>query len=263
MQEISLVPLAQIRCNPHQPRREWDEDELADLAASIDSLGIIHPPVVQRDPDGQGYELVSGERRVRAARLAHHENILVVVRSGDVKFSAQAALAENVQRVDLNPIEVARALRRLMEQFGYRQEQLAAIIGKKRSTVANYLRLLSLPSNIQEGTSAGEITMGHAKAILSIDNRESQQELYRMVVQQNLSVRAAEQAAARLVAKKEQDKPKRDLFLQEIERLLMGHLGTKVSIQGGGKKGRIAIDYHSLEDLDRILELLGMKQAEY
>jgi ParB family chromosome partitioning protein len=261
--EVKLVPLAAIRCNPHQPRHQWDDLELADLAASIAGIGIIHPPVVLQYADQSGYELVSGERRVRAARLAGLKNIPVLIKTkgGDATFAAQAALIENVQRVDLNPIEVARALRHLIEQFGYRQEQLATIVGKKRSTVANYLRLLALPENIQAGTAGGTITMGHAKAILALDNAQQQQQLYTLIVKQNLSVRAAEQAVARFTSVKNAEKPTQaDIFVQALTDRLQVHLGTKVSMhcQNQGTQGRISIDYYSLEDLDRLLLLLGI-----
>lgn len=259
---IRMVRLSDIQANPHQPRKQFCEEELRDLAASIAQVGIIHPPAVQEAGDGSGYILIAGERRVRASELAGLVMIPVVVHAGDATYSAQAALIENIQRVDLNPIEVAKAIRELMEAHGQSQDELAQILGKKRSTVANYLRLLSLPKNIQDATSSGIITMGHAKAILALEAEDQQQLLLEIILRDGLSVRQAEQSAQRLsekVRKKQLVFRPRDFYLEHLARQLEEKLGTKVVVQGIGKKGKIIIDYYSLDDVDRLIELLGLQ----
>lgn len=260
---VRVVPLASIRPNPHQPRKQFSDEELQELAASIAQVGLIHPPAVQECPEG-GYVLIAGERRVRASELAGLESIPVIVHGADAVFSAQAALIENIQRVDLNPMEVARAIRELMEQHGYNQETLAQILGKKRSTVANYLRLLSLPKSIQASTSSGAITMGHAKAILALEEESQQELLHELILRDGLSVRQAEQAAQRLaekVRKRQLVYQHRDFYLEHLARQLEEKLGSKVTITGTSKKGRISIDYYSLDDIDRLIVLFGLPEG--
>lgn len=252
------VAFDSIVVNPNQPRRHFSQEELTELAQSIESVGLIHPPVVRRRSDGF-YELISGERRFRASQLTGKPTMKVLVRESTQAVSAQAALIENIQRVDLNPIEVAKALRSLIEQFGYPQDDLAQRIGKKRSTVANYLRLLGLPKNIQDAVINDTITMGHAKAILSLEGFEKQNLLYEIIVRDDLSVREAEEAAIRIAQRAKRQNlayANRDFFLEQIAQRLQEKLGTKVMVQGKGKKGRIAIDYYSLDDLDRLIALI-------
>ncbi len=258
---VRLVPLDKIRPNPYQPRKQFSVDELNELAQSIAKVGLIHPPAVQESPDGDGYVLIAGERRVRACELAGLAAIPVIVHGKDALFSAQAALIENIQRVDLNPIEVARAMKELMEEHGYSQEALSQILGKKRSTVANYLRLLTLPKSIQVSTSSGQITMGHAKAILALEEEQQQELLHEIILRDGLSVRQAEQAAQRLaekVKKRQLVYQHRDFYLDHLAKKLEEKLGTKVSIQGTSKKGRITIDYYSLDDIDRLAAGFGL-----
>jgi ParB family chromosome partitioning protein len=261
-ERILEVELDRIRVNPDQPRRIFAEEDLAELAESIKSVGLIHPPLVRAVQGGEFFEIISGERRFRASRLAGLEKIPVVVKWTDQCLSAQAALIENVQRVDLNPLEIALALNSLMQKFGFTQEHLAQQIGKKRSTVANYLRLLSLPQVVQESVARGEISMGHAKVILSVASTQKQLTLHEMILADDLSVRQTEEAALKL-----QSRPKdltlpfrqRDIHLQELERQLQILLGTKVVISGSSRKGRITIDYYNLEDLNRLIELLKIE----
>ena len=257
-ENIQEVAIESIEVNPNQPRRHFSHEELAELAQSIQSVGLIHPPVVRPLPDGK-FELVSGERRFRASQLAGMHTMKVLVRDSSTAISAQAALIENIQRVDLNPIEVAKALRSLIEQFGYQQDDLANRIGKKRSTVANYLRLLGLPKNIQDGVTNETISMGHAKAILALEGFERQNLLFELILRDDLNVREAEEAALRISQKSKRQNlayANRDFFLEEISQRLQERLGTKVVVQGKGKKGRISIDYYSLDDLDRLMTLL-------
>lgn len=264
MKEVIIeVDVDKIRVNPHQPRRFFSKEDLQELAHSIQAVGFIHPPLVR--PIGDGcYELVSGERRFQAAQLAGLEKIPVHIRESTTTLSAQMALIENVQRVDLNPMEIAKALKSLINEFGFQHEELAQRIGKKRSTVANYLRLLSLPKKIQDAVSNETISMGHAKAILSLDSFEKQSWLYDLIVNDDLTVRQAEESALRLeerAKRKNLTYANRDFFLEQLAEKVQSSLGTKVSIIGKGKRGRITIDYYNLDDLDRILALLGVGEG--
>lgn len=257
--EIREVELDKIVVNPFQPRQDFSQEELQDLATSIQTVGLVHPPVVRIHNDGTNYELVSGERRLKACRLAGLSKISVIVRSTTSQISAEAALIENIQRVDLNSIEIAKALRSLIDQFGYHQDELAQRIGKKRSTVANYLRLLGLPKNIQQSLMNGQITMGHAKAILSLEGEKKQNLFHEQILTDHLNVRETEKEAFKISKKsKKQTSSNRDFFLQQLENKVQEKLGTKVSIKGKGNKGQIVIDYYNLDDLDRVLELLGI-----
>lgn len=248
-ENIRVVSLDAIRMNPWQPRRTFSHEEVSELAASIQEIGLIQPPVVRLLPSGD-YELVAGERRIRAMKLAGFETTKVIVSEYSDLGSQEAALVENLQRADLNAVEVAEAIADLMKKAGLTQEQVALKIGKRRSTVANFLRLLQLSPYIQDKICSGEITMGHAKAILSLP--EEEQELYcRRILGQNLSVRDAEKGAKRQA-------DKNALFLGELEARLRAVLGTKVSVIGDGDKGKIEIPYYDLDDLERLLNHLGV-----
>ncbi|MBA3815132.1 MAG: ParB/RepB/Spo0J family partition protein [Parachlamydiaceae bacterium] len=257
-EEIKQVDIDCVFVNPFQPRRHFAQEELLELAQSILAVGLIHPPVVRPRPDGLTYELVSGERRYRATQLAGLKTIAVLVRASSHEISAQAALIENIQRVDLNPIEIAKALHSLTEQFGLQQEVLAIRIGKKRSTVSNYLRLLTLPKSIQDGVSSNSISMGHAKAILSLNGFEKQSLLFEIILRDDLNVREAEEAALRISEKSKKERlvyTNRNFFLEQIAERIQQKLGTKVNIQGKGKKGKITINYYNLDDLDRLIAI--------
>lgn len=258
--EIREIEIKKISMNPFQPRRVFASLELEELAESIISVGIIHPPAV-RPLDNGCYELISGERRFRASMLAGLEKIPVVIHSSSDKLSAEAALIENIQRVDLNPMEIAKALKSLIMEFDLNQEELAKRVGKKRSSVTNYLRLLALPKNIQDSISHEQITMGHAKAILALENFEKQNLLHELILRDDLNVREAEVAAVRISEKAKTKKlvyVPRDFFLEQLAEKIQKKLGTKVFIQGKGRKGRIMIDYYNLDDLDRLLNHFGV-----
>lgn len=262
--ELKHIPLAQIRVNPFQPRKSFKSEELEELAQSIRSVGILHPPLVRPLAGSDLYELISGERRFRAAELAALPTIPVYIRRANYAVSAQAALIENIQRVDLNPMEIARALKRLLEEFGLTQDVLALKIGKKRSTVANYLRLLTLPFSIQESIAKEVITMGHAKAILALDSGEKMALLHDLILRDDLSVRDAEQAARTIGEKAKKSSLSyvaRDFHLEQLAEKIQEKLGTRVFIQANGKKGRISIDYYGYDDLDRLLELFGVSEG--
>lgn len=255
--EIITIKLDSIHLNPNQPRKTFDPQELQELAHSIKAVGLIHPPLVRR-LTLEEYELVSGERRYQACKLAGLAQIPVYLRFSTSKGSAEMALIENIQRVDLNPIEIAQALHQLIEKLQFTQENLAARIGKKRSTVANYLRLLTLPKNIQQSLLSALISMGHAKAILALEGTEKQNLLHELILRDHLNVREAEEAALR-INKKAKRKTltyrDRDFHLEQLAEKIQSKLGTKVNIQGKGKRGRISIDYYNYDDLDRLLAL--------
>lgn len=260
--ELKHVPIGLILVNPYQPRRDFNQDELEALAQSIRTVGIIHPPLVRPLSDSPYYELISGERRFRAAQLASLDTIPVFVRKTGYAVSAQAALIENIQRVDLNSLEIAKALKQLMNEFGFSQDQLSVQIGKKRSTVSNYLRLLTLPPTIQESISKGFVSMGHAKAILALDQEDKQTLLHELILRDDLSVREAEKAAARIGEKARKQQLTylpRDFHLEQIADKIRERLGTQVAIQSRGKRGRITIDYYNFDDLDRLLAIFGVK----
>ena len=261
-EELLEVEVRKISINPFQPRRFFSQTELEELADSIKAVGLIQPPVVRPKLNSEEYELISGERRLRASQLAGLTKIPVVVRHSSASISAQAALIENIQRVDLNPLEIAKALRSLIENFEFRQDDLALRIGKKRSTVANYLRLLSLPKNIQESVTKGTISMGHAKSILSLEGFEKQNLLHELILRDDLTVRETEETALRIAEKSKKKMltyVTRDFYLEQLAEKMQQKLGTKVTIQGKGKRGRISIDYYNLDDLDRLIALLTVE----
>lgn len=260
--ELVEVDVADVLVNPFQPRREFDEDNLEELSNSIREVGLIHPPTVRRLTGG-GYELIAGERRLRAVQRAGIQRIPVLVHAASDHRSAQAALVENFQRVDLNPIEIAAALQDMLDQQGLNHAQLANKVGKKRSTVANYLRLLTLPPTIRDSVSREVITMGHAKVILSVEGATKQKLLHDKIVCDSLTVRQAEKEALRL---SETVKPPQRVFrfgqdehLQALEQQLQKRLGTKVQVTGSGKQGKVVVNYYGLEDLDRLTEILGIE----
>lgn len=262
--EALEVDISKISVNPFQPRKQFSDQELQELSESIRAVGLIHPPVVRKCPGEDRYELIAGERRLRACQRLGWDQILVVVRASTVCQSAQAALIENVQRIDLNPLEIAESLKSLLSEFGFSQEQLAERVGKKRSTVANYLRLLSLPESIQQSLRNSAISMGHAKVLLSVNSSEKQQLLHELVLRDGLTVRELEKRVKKATPTRKRNAPQhppRDVYLEQLEEVVTQTLGTKVSIQSAAKekqKGSIAIDYYSLDDLERILALLGV-----
>jgi ParB family transcriptional regulator, chromosome partitioning protein len=263
---IYEIEIHRISINPHQPRKYFNDHELDELAASIKEVGIIHPPFVRPIPDSNDFELIAGERRLRAAKLAGLQKIPVLVKETDDMYSAQAALIENVQRQDLNPLEIARALQELVKQYDFNQQELADKIGKQRSTVANYLRLLSLPEVVQISLRQGEITMGHAKAILSLPTTEKQELIHQIIHRDDLTVRQTESLAAKLTKKAKSGKlpyRTRDFYLEEISERIERQLGTKVTIQSLGKRrGRVSIEYYNWDDLNRLLGIFACDEDE-
>ncbi|SYZ71819.1 Stage 0 sporulation protein J [Candidatus Zixiibacteriota bacterium] len=247
------VPLNMIVPNPVQPRRQFDEAGLQELAESFKTQGVLQPIVIKRKDNG--YMLIAGERRYRAARLAAMENIpAIILDDKDEGDMLQMALVENLQREDLNPLEAAEAFRKLMDEGGLTQNQLAGQVGKSRAAVANMLRLLMLPEKVKDFIRDGKLTEGHARAILSIEDDLSRVRLAERIVADNMSVRQAEETARG--TKKRKLVPKRKVpALVEMENYLKQLLGTSVKISNGLKRGKIEIEFYGEEDLDRILEL--------
>jgi ParB family chromosome partitioning protein len=257
-----LIALEKLKPNPSQPRKDFDAGELEELADSIRQQGVIQPIIAEDDGDGN-YTIIAGERRTRAARLAGLTAIPVILRKYSEEKRMEVSLIENIQRSDLNPIEEAAAYKQLMEMEGLSQDETAARVGKNRATVANALRLLKLPNEMQESIRNGELSPGHARAVLSVAGARAQETLYREIIKKGMSVREAEKRAAALgvQSKKPQKAIKsRITELAAMEEKFITRLGTKVVVKGDLKKGTIVIDYYSMEDLDRLYELLGGRQ---
>lgn len=247
------IPLNLIAPNPVQPRRKFDETSLRELSESLKTQGVLQPVIVKKE--GNEFILIVGERRYRAARLSGIEEIPAVIIEGkDESDMLQMALVENMQREDLNPLEMAEAFRQLMDEAGLTQNQLASQVGKSRAAVANILRLLTLPEKIKKMIRNGQLSEGHARAILALDTEAAQIRLADRILSEKLSVRGAEESVKR-VRKRRLIPKKRIPILMEVENYLKQLLGTAVKIKPGLKRGRIEIEYYGDEDLDRILEL--------
>ena len=259
---LKTLPLAKLRPNPEQPRRSFSQDSLAELASSLKTHGLIQPILVEEAPDGS-YLIVAGERRFRAAGMAGLTEVPVLIRAFTPQKRLEIALIENVQREDLNPVEEAEAYRSLMSMGGRSQEEVADVVGKSRSAVANSIRILRLPESVLSALREGALSAGHAKALLSVVDPGRREMLFARVIAEGISVRETEAAAGemnspRIAAAKgspKSDKPK-EPEIRQVEERLIEALGTKVSVKGDGKKGTIAIEYYSLEDLERILDVL-------
>lgn len=246
-----------IKPNPKQPRREFNEEALQELADSIREDGVVEPIIV-RQRNGE-YELVSGERRVRASIMADLKTVPAISRDVSDSDMLKLGLIENIQREDLNAIELAEGYRALMHEFGWTQEEMAEHVGKKRATVANTLRLLNLPADVQRSVAEGKISMGHARAILALESSKAQSAAARAVVEQGLSVRQVERLAAPPKPKTAGKPASRDPHVAALEDEMRRSLGTRVSIHPHADragKGRIEIEYYSLDDLDRILAIV-------
>jgi ParB family chromosome partitioning protein len=263
--EVEQLELERIRPNPFQPRREFRPEELEELAASIREHGVLQPIVVRAS--GEGYEIVAGERRFRASQRLGLKTISALVREADDTQMLEWALIENIQRQDLNPIEEARAYAAYVQRLDLTQEQAAQRLGKSRSAVANMIRLLELPQDIQEFVSRGTLSMGHARAILGVEDTEARRALARRAADEQMSVREVERlvrartappvAAATAVDAVPTDPAMRSAHLDDLERRLAERLGTRVEIRDRGDRGgRLVIDYYSADDLERVLALV-------
>lgn len=249
------VNSSDIQPGRFQPRSAFKAEKLGELIASIKEKGIVQPILVRKS--AAGYEIIAGERRFRAARELGLRKIPVIVKDVDDASAMQLALVENIQREDLNPIEEAKAYKRLIEEFGFTQEQTARAVGRDRSSVANTLRLLSLPDKIQQLVLDDIITMGHARALLTVSDRRRQERICDKLVRKGLSVREAERLVKPHAPKRAKSPySSQDVHTQAAEEELRQVLGTKVRIFHGKKRGKIVVDYYSLSDLNRIIGIL-------
>ncbi len=252
--ELLLLDPKTVQPNPKQPRQVFDEEALQELAESIRRDGVQEPVLVRRRDSV--YELVSGERRVRASVLADLDHVPAICRDVSDRDMLKLGIIENIQREDLNAVELARAYEQLIEEFGWTQEEMAAEVGKKRATVTNTLRLLNLPDVVQEMVADGSISMGHARALLAIETPEGQSAAARKVVKQGLSVRQTEKLAAKPAAPPKKSTAK-DPHVAQIEDDLRRRLGTKVQLRAQSNgRGKIEIEYYGLDELDRLLAQL-------
>jgi ParB family chromosome partitioning protein len=255
VQGVLEVPLTSIIPNPHQPRSPIRDQDLVELAASIEEHGIIQPLVVTRAPDG--YHLIAGERRWRAARLAGLPTVPAVVKEVAPSEMLELALVENLQRADLNPLEEAVAYRQLVEEFGHTQEQVARRVGKSRVAVSNTLRLLKAARPVQEALLEGRISEGHARALLGLEQAQAQEAALKMVLKRELNVRQTEELVRRLVGlRREERRPTREISpeTRALETRFREALGTKVSLTRRGEGGRVVIHFYSEEELNALYE---------
>jgi len=249
--QIEDVSINNIKPNPGQPRHDFDRDSLEDLINSIKIHGIIQPLVAIKKDDH--YQLIAGERRWRAAKILGLAKVPAILRSASNQESLEMALVENVQRQDLNPLEKAYGFKRLIEEFSLKQEDVAKKVGQSRAAVANTLRLLMLPVEMQKALQAGKITEGHAKAILGVKSDDERKKLFQDILKGSFSVRKAEAQARKVTVKKHQRRVSQDPNLQEKEEILQESLGTRVEINKKGQQGNINIHFYSNEELQEII----------
>ncbi|HEY4335297.1 MAG TPA: ParB/RepB/Spo0J family partition protein [Puia sp.] len=256
------IGLDQIETNPRQPRHDFDEVALQELAHSIRLHDIIQPVTVSKLPSGK-YRLISGERRFRAAKIAELKDIPAYVRQADDQQLLELALLENLQREDLNAMEIALSYKRMMEELNYTQEQVAERMGKERSTVANYIRLLKLPPDIQVAVRSNQLSMGHARALINVDTVDKQLYLFSEIKTKGLSVRQTEELVRKLYKEnapvKNSVKPTMPEAFKRIEDNLASHFSTRVKLNHSKKgEGSISIEYYSLQELNKLLDQLGV-----
>lgn len=262
---VNEIPLADIEINPFQPRNHFDPDKLKELAESVKKHGIIQPLTV-RKLSGDKYQLIAGERRLRAAKAADLTQVPAYVRTADDEQMLEMALIENIQREDLNPIEIALSYQRMITELGLKQEQLGVKVGKNRTSVSNYLRLLKLPAEIEKALKEKIISFGHGRALISVDKQDDQLRLFENIILDNLSVRQTEKLVQDLAIPKAKKKAKdlktkdaNRIQLDDLEKQLEEKFGNKVTLsQKKDGKGEIKLNFSSTEDLNRILEMLDM-----
>jgi ParB family chromosome partitioning protein len=265
--KVVEIPLSQLRPNPYQPRKNFSEESINELAASIREHGIIQPIIVRSAL--KGYEIIAGERRFRASQQCNLATIPAVIKNFTDRQVMEIALIENLQREDLNAMEIAAAYQSLIDQFSLTQEELSLKVGKSRSHIANFLRLLQLPEQIKQYVSRGTLSMGHARAIVGIKNPKVQIELADKTIKEQWSVRDLEEAIKnyeeslnrRVPAKKAAKAGAKDPYIHQIEDQLMGMFQTTVKIIQKNDRGKIEFSYYSRDDLERLLELLRVKTS--
>lgn len=257
---IIYVDLNDIKPNSAQPRQHFDEEKLNELAASIKENGVIQPLIVRKST--KGYELVAGERRWRASRIAGLKKVPCIVRNFDEKQNAIVAIIENMQREDLDAIEEAAGLMAMTKKYGFTQEQVSTALGKSRAYIANSLRLLKLPETIQQYVSEGKLSAAHGRTIINIGDESKQKEIAEKIIKEGLSVRATEKLAEKIKDEAKPDRAKRkkkenkSAEILAVESELRTITGTKVNITGDGKVGKIELEYYSLEELNRLIEAI-------
>jgi len=256
---INEILLSEIETNPFQPRQHFDQEALKELSESIKVHGIIQPVTVRRFAANQ-YQLISGERRFQASKLAGLTKIPAYVRTADDQQMLEMALIENIQRENLNPIEISLSYQRLISECNLKQEELGERVGKNRSTITNYLRLLKLPPDIQIAVRDHKLSMGHARAIINVENPDSQLYIFKKTLAEDLSVRKVEELARHVLAGTTETKTTapvaQEKEITQLQSKLSSHFGTKISVKSDGKKGDIRIPFLSIEDLNRILDIL-------
>lgn len=259
------LPVGKIRPNPYQPRTEWDSEQLRVLSESVKENGIIQPIIVRKDTDG--YEIIAGERRFRAACMAGLETVPVLEREATDDEMLELALVENIHRADLNPLERAKAYQRFIRSFNLTQTDAAKRLGEDRTVIANHIRLLDLPDEIKSMLSDGRLSMGHARAILALPSDDLRKKLANRALAGRLSVREVERLVRKHLEKRpesEPEKKQKEAHIVDLEKRLQSILGTKVNIKTNkrGHRGRIIIDYYSLDEFDRLTERMGLAQEE-
>jgi len=256
---VLQIPVSKIRTNKYQPRVDFNSERLNELVNSIKEKGVVQPILVRRAADG--YELIAGERRLRAVKSLGVEKIPAIVKNIQDVDMLEISLIENIQREGLNPIEEAHAFQRFITEFEFTQDKISKVLGKDRSTIANTIRLLGLPKKIQEFISRNTITAGHAKAILALPTENDQLRVANLVIKKGLSVRETEALASKDAHQRRRGSSIRDGSITDIEAHLQRVLGTRVRIFHGKKRGRIQIEYYSTEDLNRLLDLLSANKG--
>ena len=262
---VLYIDINDIRPNSAQPRHNFDEEKLAELASSIKTNGVIQPLIVRESANG--YELVAGERRWRASRMAGLKTVPCIIRNFDDRQNAIVAIIENMQREDLNPIEEALGLKSMTEKYGFTQEQVSASLGRSRTYITNSIRLLKLPEEIQQYVSSGQMSAAHGRTIINIPDKVKQKEIADKIIRNDLSVRATERLAEKVKDELRPERKKRKKKVSEedkaraaeiaaVERELMTLTGTKVHIAGDENKGKIELEYYSLEELNRLIDAL-------
>lgn len=250
---IMDIDISLIKPNENQPRKKFNKKSLDELKESIKTYGVIQPVIVRKT--GKVYEIVAGERRWKASKEAGLKSIPCIVKDIEDFEATKLALIENLQREDLNPVEEANAFKNLMDQYKLTQEEIAEIVGKSRSYISNSIRLLNLDDEVKDYLSRGEISSGHGKAILAIDDKKKQKKVARDIIDKKLNVRDAE-SLVKDIKKNTPSKVEKDPYILDIEEDLISKFGTKVKITQGNNKGKVEIEYYSDDDLNRILEIL-------